>query len=359
MFDRNGKVWFAARIREADTPDFCRKGSEHPSAKLFPLERNNRQVTVLDPKTMAYRFVDTCFGTHHLQFGYDANDTLWTSGGGPVLGWINSKKLEETDDAEAAQGWTAFILDTNSNGKRDDYVEPNQPVDPTKDKRVVAGFYGVAVSPVDGTVWATSLGFPGAVVHLIPGPNPPETALAEIYRVPLPGFGARGADIDRQGVVWVSLGSGHIGSFDRRKCKAPLNGPKATGDHCPEGWAFHQYPGPGFRGIGENSAESSYYTWVDQHNTFGLGNDVPMSTGNLNDGLIAFANGQMVTLRVPYPMGFYAKWADGRIDDPKAGWKGRGLWATTSTRAPFHMEGGRGTKPKVVKFQLRPGPLAR
>ena len=94
-----------------------------------------------------------------------------------------------------------------------------------------------------------------------------------------------------------------MGSFDRRKCKAPLNGPKATGDHCPEGWSFHQYPGPGFKGIGENSAESSYYSWVDQHNTFGLGNDVPMSTGNLNDGLIAFANGRMVVLRVPYPLG--------------------------------------------------------
>ena len=89
--------------------------------------------------------------------------------------------------------------------------------------------------------------------------------------------------------------------------QAPLNGPKATGDHCPEGWSFHQYPGPGFKGIGENSAESSYYSWVDQHNTFGLGNDVPMSTGNLNDGIIAFANGRMVVLRVPYPMGFYAK----------------------------------------------------
>ena len=144
-------------------------------------------------------------------------------------------------------------------------------------------------SPVDGSIWGSTLGVPGAVVRLAPGANPPETALAEVYNVPMPGFGARGADIDSQGVVWVSLGSGHIGSFDRRKCKAPLNGPKATGDHCPEGWSFHQYPGPGFQGIGENSAESSYYSWVDQHNTFGLGNDVPMSTGNLNDGLIAYA----------------------------------------------------------------------
>jgi glutamate synthase (NADPH) large chain len=45
---------------------------------------------------------------------------------------------------------------------------------------------------------------------------------------------------------------------------------------------------------------------------------------------------------VPYPLGFYTKWLDGRIDDPDAGWKGRGLWATISTRAPFHMEGGKG-----------------
>ena len=85
-----------------------------------------------------------------------------------------------------------------------------------------------------------------------------------------PGFGPRGADIDSQGVVWVSLGSGHLGSFDRKKCKAPLNGPKATGDQCPEGWSFYRYPGPGFAGIGDNSAEASCYTWVDQHNTLGL-----------------------------------------------------------------------------------------
>ena len=89
--------------------------------------------------------------------------------------------------------------------------------------------------PGHRSIWGSSLGVPGAVVRLSPGSNPPETALAEIYRVPAPGFGARGADIDRQGVVWVSLGSGHIGSFDRRKCKGPLNGPKAAGDRSPRG----------------------------------------------------------------------------------------------------------------------------
>jgi hypothetical protein len=360
MIDRKGRVWFAANVRGMKDPDFCTAGSDHPSAKAFPLERSTRQVTMLDPKTMKYTFIDTCFATHHLQFAYDANDTLWTSGGGQVVGWINTKLFDETDDAARSQGWTALVLDTNGNGKRDEYVEPDQPVDPTKDKRIAGGFYAVMPSPVDGSIWGTVNVFGGtpAIVRLDPGQNPPATALAEIYNVPKPGFGIRGGDIDKQGVVWVSLGSGHIGSFDRRKCKGPLNGPKATGDHCPEGWSFYQYPGPGFQGIGENSAEASYYTWVDQHDTFGLGEDVPISTGNLNDGLIALKDGKMIMLRVPYPLSFYAKGLDGRIDDPNAGWKGRGLWTTSGDRTPWLKEGGPGSKPRAVHFQLRPDPLA-
>ena len=267
--------------------------------------------------------------------------------------------FDETGDLAKSQGWTPMILDTNGNGKRDEYVEPNQPVDPTKDKRMSAGFYAVMPSPVDGSVWGTTRAGPGAVVRIAPGSNPSETALAEIYNVPLPGFGIRGGDIDRKGVVWVSLSSGHLGSFDRRKCKGPLNGPKATGDHCPEGWSFHQYPGPGFKGIGENSAESSYYSWVDQHNTFGLGEDVPMSTANLHGGLVAFKDGKMILLTVPYPLGFYAKGFDGRIDDPKVGWKGRGLWSSSGDRTPWLMERGKGGKPMAVHFQIRPDPLAK
>ena len=86
---------------------------------------------------------------------------------------------------------------------------------------------------------------------------------------------------------------------------------------------------------------------------------MPMSTGNLNDGLIAMKDGKMIVLRVPYPMGFYAKGFDGRIDDPKAGWKGRGLWTTSGDRAPWLKEGGKGAKPVAVHFQLRPDPLAK
>ena len=62
--------------------------------------------------------------------------------------------------------------------------------------------------------------------------------------MPAPGFGPRGGDIDKDGVFWISLASGHLGSFDRRKCQGPLNGPTATGKHCPEGWTLYQLPGP-------------------------------------------------------------------------------------------------------------------
>jgi hypothetical protein len=367
MMDEQGRVWFTARVRPPANPDFCKKGSAHPSAKVFPLASASRHLSMYDPKSKKFTLISTCFSTHHLVFAEDADHTLWTSAGGPasgVVGWLNRKMFEATGDEQKSQGWTPIVLDTNGNGKRDEWVEPNQAVDPAKDKRMAAAFYGIAVSPVDGTVWGSTLGFPSAIVRLIPGPNPSETALAEYFEVPLDtqgAYGIRGMDIDRSGVVWSSLSSGHLASFDRRKCKGPLNGPNATGKHCAEGWTLHTLPGPNFESLNEptGSAESSYYTWVDQFDTFGLGKDVPIATGNLNDSLIALVDGKMVNLRVPYPLGFYAKWMDGRIDNPKTGWKGKGLWATTGTRTPFHMEGGKGTRPKVVKFQLRPNQLAK
>ena len=364
MLDEKGRVWITSAVRAPENPDYCKEGSTHPSAKLFPIARSGRHLAMYDPATSKLTLISTCFGTHHLMFAEDANNTLWTSGGGQVVGWLNRKMYEETGDEEKSQGWTALIMDTNGNGKRDAYVEPDQPIDPTKDKRFGAAFYSVAPAP-DGSVWGTVLGYPGAVVRLSPGSNPPETALAEVYEPPFndakaPGFSPRGGDVDRNGVFWAALASGHLASFDRRKCKAPLNGPQATGQHCPEGWTLYAEPLPQLKGVTDpGSAEGSYYTWVDQFDTSGLGANTPINTGNQSEGLLALKDGKWVVMRVPYPLGFYTKWMDGRIDDPKAGWKGRGLWATVSTRAPFHMEGGKGTPSKVFKFQVRPSPVAK
>ena len=151
-----------------------------------------------------------------------------------------------------------------------------------------------------------------------------------------------------------------MASFDRRKCKGPLNGPTATGQHCPEGWSLYAEPLPQLKGVTESgSAEASYYTWVDWHDSLGLGANVPIDTGNASEGLLALKDGKWVVLRVPYPTGFYTKWMDGRIDDPKAGWKGRGLWMANGDRTPWLIEGGKGTKPLAAHFQLRPDPLAK
>jgi len=363
MMDEKGRPWFAARVRHPGNPDFCKKGSSHPSAKVFPINDSGRHLSMYDPASGKWTLISTCFPTHHLIFAEDANNTVWVSSAfGPgVIGWLNRKVFEETGDEARAQGWTPLILDTNGNGKRDAYVEHDQPVDPAKDKRLNLNIYAVAVNPVDGSVWGTAWWspVPGAIIRLNPGSNPTETALAEVYEPPMPGYGPRGGDIDRNGIYWVSLASGHLGKFDRSKCKV-LNGPKATGKHCPEGWTLYPFPGPQFRDVkSTGSAEASYYVWVDQFNTLGLGANVPIATGNLNDAYLALVDGKFVSLRVPYPMGFFPKWGEGRIDNPSAGWKGRSMWSTTSTRTPFHNEGGKESKPRVIRFQLRPDPLAR
>ena len=367
MIDGQGRVWMTARIRPPANPDYCKKGSSHPSAKLFPIESAVRQAAVYDPRTKQLTQINTCFDTHHLMFGEDASNTLWFNGyASQHLGWINTKMFDETHDEAKSQGWTALILDTNGNGRRDAHVEAGQPIDPTKDKRIADELY--TVNPAaDGSVWGSVLGFPGAIIRVVPGSNPTETALAERYELPwlnpnapIQGYSPRGMDIDRNGVAWVALGSGHLAGFDRRKCHSPLNGPRATGQHCPEGWTLHAQPVPQFRGVQDSgSAEGSYFAWVDQFDTLGLGANTPIATGNQSDGFLALKDGKFVVLRVPYPMGFYTKWLDGRIDNPNTGWKGRGLWSTVSSRTPFHMETGKGTPPIAMRFQLRPDPLAK
>jgi hypothetical protein len=360
MMDSEGRVWVTARIRPIPAnPAYCKKGSDHPSAKVAPQDSSFRQLSVYDPKTKEWKHVDTCFSTHHLYFGHDANRTLWLSAGGPqsgVVGWVNTKMFLETGDEAKSQGWTPIIVDTNGNGKRDD-----------GDTRLMAGFYGIMPSPVDDSIWgqSTGVGFarvdqPGYVVRIIPGANPSETALSEVFVPPDGAWSPRGIDVDSTGVVWTPLASGHIASFDRRKCTRPQNGPQAaSGKLCPEGWTLYRMPGPQFKGLDPSgSANHAYYLWVDRYNTLGLGKDVPIAMANGSESLMAVVDGKIVDLHIPYPLGFFTKLADGRIDDPNAGWKGKGLWTMSGTRTVFHNEGGTQNSPKVYKVQIRPNPLA-
>ncbi len=364
MLDEKGRVWMTASFRdEKNAAGLLQASSDHPSAKLVPARpAAGASSRSMIPKTQKYDFVDTCFTTHHLNFAYDANNTLWTSsgGGGGVVGWVNIKKWDETHDA----GEVAGLDRADRRHQRRRQARRIHRAGP-------AAGAGQGHAPRPGVL--CRVGEPEGRLGL--GHDPQQSRRDRAHQSGLepardgahgslqcPDAGLRSARrrhrLERR-VLGVARLSGHIGSFDRTKCKGPLNGPNATGNHCPEGWTFYKYPGPGFAGIGDNSAESSYYSWVDQHNTFGLGKDVPMSTANLMDGLVALKDGKMVSLRVPYPMGFFAKGLDGRIDDPNAGWKGRGLWTSSGDRAPWQVEGGKGMKPMAVHFQLRPDPLAK
>ena len=363
MLDSQGRVWMTTQIRPAENPDWCADGSDHQFAKYFPLERAVRHAGYYDPDTQTFVLVDTCFGTHHLQFAEDSNDTLYFSGDRQVVGWINTKLYDQTGDERISQGWCPTVLDTNADGTiTKPWNEPGESVDPQLDTRVSLGSYGVIVSPVDGSVWSAPDRFPGVIYRLDPGDNPPETCITEHYRVPVElGYRPRGIDVDRHGVLWTALaGSSHFASFDRRKCTV-LNGPTTLdGRHCDDGWKFYRMPGVSYKGT-TTGTDFHYYNWVDQFNTLGLGENIPIATGSGSDALLALKpeTEEWVVLRLPYPLGFHTRGLDGRIDDPQAGWKGRGVWSTFAADAGWHVEGGPDERGNVVKFQIRPDPLAR
>ena len=371
MMDGKGRLWITQLIRPPDNPDWCQSGSDHPSARNFPISRSQRQLSYYDTDTGEFVHIDTCYMTHHLQFAEDENDTLWLSGSTDVVGWLNTKLYDETGDEQAAQGWCPTIVDTSGDGVIGEYTEPGEALEAGKDMRLDGFAYGVIPNPVDGSIWiARRLPVPGSIVRLDLGDTPPETCSAEVYEPPFEnpdvdpsqwGHGGRGIDVDRNGVLWTALGgSGHLASFDRSQC-AVLNGPTATGQHCPEGWTLYPTPGPQMKGVtAAGSADFHYYNWVDQFDTLGLGANVPIANGTSSDALLALLpdSGEWVTLRVPYPLGFYTRGLDGRIDDREAGWKGRGVWASYDSVTNWHNEGGKGMTSEIVRFQIRPHPLA-
>ena len=131
------------------------------------------------------------------------------------------------------------------------------------------------------------------------------------------------------------------------------------GAQCPEGWTLYLSDGPRFKGT-DIPSDFHYYNWVDQQDVAGFGKNTPLATGSNSEAILVLdtKTKQWIKLRVPYPLGFYHRGMDGRIDDPAAGWKGRGLWANYGTHLIWHIEGGKGSLGKVVHFQIRPDPLA-
>jgi hypothetical protein len=375
-----GKLW-PMKSEWPPQPEFCTNGDQNPFADYFPLPGlEDRAIYMYDLESDKIVRIRNCYGGHHLQFGYDKDNTLYFSGDAQVIGWIKTRVWDRTHDPAKSQGWCPLVLDTNgttSNGyaitpDRSQWNQPGEQMDPSKDTRVqVERFlYGIDVNPRDGSVWAVGFmpSVPSVIYRIELGDNPPKTCVTEAYEPPrMPdgtyaAFGARGVSIDSSGIAWIAFNDGHIGRFDRSKCRV-FKGPQATGQQCPQGWEISTTPGPGFDGVAptQGNTDYLYQSWVDRHDVLGLGKNVPIFNGAMSDSLIAYLPNErdFLTLRIPYPLGFYSRWLDGRIDDQKAGWKGRAYWATYSTMTNWHVEGNEEERgPHLVKLQLRPDPLA-
>ena len=408
MLDKEGRVWMTSKIRGNTEPAWC-SDPTNKYAAWYPLQRSGRQASFYDPKTKKFQLIETCYSTHHLQFDNDPDETIYFNElSGPIFGWVDTKVYHETlaathDDSKAEQtavGWCGQVVDTNGDGKitRPWNVvrrgadlaalygtdtpgapiapagragrggkggkgsdQPDAPFDPKLDTQINFALYALIPSPVDDSVWGVAEDFPGYLVRLQRGNNAPESCRTQIFKVPAPGYDPRGVDVDSNGVVWTGLAAtSHLASFDIRKCK-DLTGPqKVDGSQCKEGWTLYQTPGPKLKGT-DVPADFHYFNWVDQQNIIGLGTNTPFVTGSNSDSLIALntQTDKWTYFRIPYPLGFYSRGMDGRIDDVNAGWKGRALYSNYGTHFVWHIEGGKGTKGKIVKFQLRPNPLAR
>jgi hypothetical protein len=369
--DERGRLWLTARVNADANPAYCRSGSENKYAKADPLDESTRHVAIYDPLTSKWELIRTCFRTHHIQMSTTGPRRVFTNpaaggAGGAYYGWVDIDAWERTKNEEASQGWCVAYFDSDGDGRAN------------RDRPISGAPYSITQHPGDGSLWGAVQGTPGKLVRLSLGANPPETCVGEVYEVPfepfpsrtpgvVSGFNPRGIDIDSTGLVWTALASSnHFASFDRRLCDV-VAGEAATGRHCAKGWKLYPLPGPKLKGVtAEIGSDFNYYNFIDQFNALGLGRDTPIANGTISDSLVALdrRSGAVVTMRVPYPIGFYSRGMDARIDDATTGWKGRGIWASNATRNMWHVEGGKGgggtgVRGHIIKFQLRPGPLAK
>ncbi|MFT7652850.1 MAG: hypothetical protein ACI9ON_000530 [Limisphaerales bacterium] len=345
MMDDKGRVWITTQVRREwaeDLPEFC------AASPVIANNYHHRQLGWYDPKTDNFQLIDTCFGTHHLQF--DKNGVLWLSGDSYVIGWFDPAKYDPQDPSTLAdaQGWSEVKVDSDG--------------DKVADTALVSFNYGIIPNPSDGSVWLAQPGgnpgdpidFRGRLIRYDPLSNS-----HEVYRAPPPAAGPRGVDVDSSGIIWVAFGgSGHLGRFDRKQCTQTWG----LGDQCPEGWTLFRSPGPLIKTdnnpANERGADFHYYLFVDQFNTLGMGEDTVVVNGTGSDSLLVFeqTSEAFTTVRIPYPLNTYTRGLDGRIDDADLGWKGRGLWFTNGLDPMIHSEI---TQSYVGKLQLRPDPLAR
>lgn len=343
MMDDKGHVWITTQIRDMnaqprwEADDLVYQAGFGPSGKgggaatalngegeRAAASSSGRQLGYFDTATGKFVLIDTIYGTHHLQF--DAQGRLWTSLDMRGLGMFDPARFDPADpQGTEGRAQKLFIK-----------------LDPKTGQSMTGGGYGIAIDPVDQTVWRANPVGTGPGNKLMR--YDPRTNVHTDYPLPAPGRGARGIDFSTDGKVWFATGSGHLGRLD-----------PGTGR-----FTYWQLPGPKLKGTGAEtgSAEMPYYIWVDQFDTLGMGRNMVITCGTDSDSLVVFdpATEKFTVIRIPYPLSFYTRGLDGRIDDAKAGWKGRGLWATYGEDPIMFIE--KTQMSSIIHVQYRPDPLA-
>jgi len=333
MLNEKGELWMTQPVRppgpennpkwSASTValDVNDPAAKEIAAKALTSRSHGMQLGYFDTKTHKFVGVDTSYNTHHLQFDWQGR--IWSDG--DVLGMLDTTKIDrnnvEGTEAAAQKAWMR--------------------VDTTTGKVIPTTGYATGVNPVDGTIWVP--------VPTVDGPQnkiymlDPKTNKYTDYPLPPPGRLAHGVDFSTDGNVWFSAGSGHLGRIDRK-----------TGT-----FTYWELPGAKFAGTGKEtgSTEYPYFMWVDQFDTLGMGKNTVIVTGTTSDSMLIFnpKTEAWTVFRLPYPLPFYTRGLDGRIDNANAGWKGRGIWTSYNSYLPKFTETKLGY---LNHIQYRPNPLA-
>jgi hypothetical protein len=199
QMDHKGRLWISVETRPPAAPTFCKASSGNVFAKAWKsgnpaikeVSGNERMpwesppgwgLQVYNPKTLKFESIYLCFGQGHAAFANDKDETLYFSLRLGGLGWFNTRVWDETHDVEKAQGWCAPVVDYNGDGKAGAFTLPDEPPDPKLDRLATPMQigYGVAVNPVDNSIWYASTGpMPGKIIRSTPGSNPPATCTTE------------------------------------------------------------------------------------------------------------------------------------------------------------------------------------
>ena len=358
--DSKGRVWMSSRFRLPENqPAFC---ATHPSAALAPQPQSFRQIQYFDPKTRdSSRWTSASTSTTcSLRRTPTKRCTETAPSVAPSAG-CDTRVLDQTGDVGAAQGWCRLVVRTSRSRRQDRSSKWIGRLRRRFDRRI---FYSVIPHPTDGSVWGAVISpMPGRIVRL-----DPKTCVGEAYEPPfdsasgMAAYSPRGIDVDSNGVIWTALaGSGHLASFDRRKCKVLSGAAAVDGQHCREGWTLHPVPGPRFKNVR---------------------GDIPATFSTTTSWTVTTRSASAPTCRwrtAPRPI------RSSCCDRTEVGWccacrirsgSSRAAWTAASTiprrggravastptmdRTRCGMsKAGSGTRGAVVKFQLRPDPLAK